>query len=93
MRPGKRKKKQGLTMRLGIIAGTLADLTRDVHADMKEHGYKARTITIKIRFSDFETFTRAMTIPDYTDSEEEIKKRHSPALKELSSKRRSGWWV
>jgi hypothetical protein len=47
MRPGKRKKKQGLAMRLGIIAGTLADLTRDVHADMKEHGYKARTITIR----------------------------------------------
>ncbi len=81
------EKKQGLTMRLGIIAGTLADLTRDVHADMKEHGYKARTITIKIRFSDFETFTRAMTIPDYTDSEEEIRKTAFACLKRIELKK------
>ncbi len=57
-----------------VIARTLADLAKDVVEDMRQHQYKARTITIKIRFSDFETFTRAMTIPDYTDSEEEVQK-------------------
>jgi len=71
-----------------VIAGTLADLTRDVHADMKEHGYKARTITIKIRFSDFETFTRAMTISDYTDSEEEIRKAAFACLKRIELKKK-----
>ena len=55
-----------------IIAKTLAELVKEVSTDMKHHGYKARTITIKIRFNDFQTFTRAKTIPDYTDSEEEI---------------------
>jgi len=61
-----------------VIARTLADLSKEVVLDMRDIGTKARTVTIKIRFSDFETFTRAMTIADYTDSEEEIRRRHSP---------------
>jgi DNA polymerase IV len=71
-----------------VIARTLADLARDVRTDMKEHGYQARTITIKIRFSDFETFTRAMTIPDYTDSEEEIRKAAFACLKRIELNRK-----
>jgi nucleotidyltransferase/DNA polymerase involved in DNA repair len=65
----------------------IAGLTR---CAFQEHQCKARTITIKIRFSDFETFTRAMTIPDYTDSEEEIRKSTFACLKriELNKKAR-----
>jgi DNA polymerase IV len=66
-----------------VIARTLADLSKDVVEDMRGHKYKARTITIKIRFSDFETFTRAMTISDYTDSEEEVRKTAFACLKRI----------
>jgi DNA polymerase-4 len=66
-----------------IIAGTLADLARDVTADVKEHQYRAKTITIKIRFSDFSTFTRAITIRDFTDSEEVIRKAAFACLKRI----------
>jgi DNA polymerase-4 len=71
-----------------VIARTLADLSKDVVQDMQGHQYKARTITIKIRFSDFETFTRAMTIPDYTDSEEEIRKAAFACLKRIELKKK-----
>ena len=71
-----------------VIARTLADLSRDVVQDMQGHQYKARTITIKIRFSDFETFTRAMTISDYTDSEEEIRKAAFACLKRIELKKK-----
>lgn len=71
-----------------VIAKTLAELARDVHDDLKEHGYQARTVTIKIRFHDFETFTRAMTIPDYTDSEEEIRKAAFACLKRIELNRK-----
>jgi DNA polymerase-4 len=57
------------------LARTLADLTRDVVMEMKEEGYKARTFTVKVRFSDFETLTRALTLPEPTDSE--TKARHA----------------
>ncbi|MBU3931125.1 MAG: hypothetical protein KKF01_01580, partial [Proteobacteria bacterium] len=70
----KRHPDQRQTVQPLVIARTLVDLSKDVVEDMQGHQYKARTITIKIRFSDFETFTRAMTISDYTDSEEEIRK-------------------
>ena len=66
-----------------IIAGTLADLAREVTADLQEHQYRAKTVSIKIRFSDFETFTRAITIPDFTDSEEVIRKAAFACLKRI----------
>lgn len=71
-----------------VIAGTLAELARDVRADLKQNGYLARTVTIKIRFHDFETFTRAMTIPDYTDSEEEIRRAAFACLKRVELNRK-----
>jgi DNA polymerase-4 len=71
-----------------VIARTLADLSKDVVEDMQRHLYKARTITIKIRFSGFETFTRAMTISDYTDSEEEIRKAAFACLKRIELKKK-----
>ena len=71
-----------------VIARTLAELSKDVVEDMQGHRYKARTVTIKIRFSDFETLTRAMTISDYTDSEEEIRKAAFACLKRIDLKKR-----
>ncbi|MHB8909403.1 MAG: DNA polymerase IV [Syntrophales bacterium] len=65
------------------IAGTLADLSREVTADLRENQYRAKTVTIKIRFSDFATFTRAMTIQDFTDSEEVIRKAAFASLKRI----------
>jgi DNA polymerase-4 len=51
-----------------IISKNLAELTRDVVESMKESGYQGKTVTIKIRFSNFETHTRAKTLDDFTDS-------------------------
>ena len=56
------------------IAKTIAELTREVVDDIREKGYKSRTVTLKVRFSDFKTYTRAMTLTDPTDSLEHIRK-------------------
>ena len=71
-----------------VIARTLAELTKEVVADMQEHGYQTRTVTIKIRFSDFQTLTRAKTISDYTDAEEEIRKAAFACLKRIDLNKR-----
>jgi len=71
-----------------VIARTLAELTKDVVAEMQEHGYQTRTVTIKIRFSDFQTLTRAKTISDYTDAEEEIRKAAFACLKRIDLNKR-----
>jgi DNA polymerase IV len=71
-----------------LIAKTLADLTREVVTDMKDSGFKARTVTIKVRFSDFETVTRATTVPHATDEDENIRKAAFASLKRVELKKR-----
>jgi DNA polymerase-4 len=56
------------------IAKTLAELTKDVVTSMKEEGYQGRTVTVKVRFSDFKTYTRAKTLHESTDSLEDIRR-------------------
>ena len=41
-------------------------------ARLREQGYAARTITLKVRFADFTTLTRSRTLPQVTDSGQEI---------------------
>jgi len=57
-----------------IIAKTIAELTKEVVDDIRQKGYKSRTVTLKVRFSDFKTYTRAMTLQEPTDSLEYIRK-------------------
>lgn len=70
------------------IARTLAELSQAVLSDMKQQACKARTVTIKIRFSDFQTITRAKTMPDFTDSEESIRKTAFACLKLVALKKK-----
>ena len=71
-----------------VIAKTLAALTKEVVSDMRDSGYKAKTVTIKIRFGDFQTLTRAKTVADYTDSEEEMRRTAFACLKRIELNKR-----
>lgn len=71
-----------------VISKNLAELSRDVVDSMKESGYKGKTVTIKIRFSDFETHTRAKTLDDSTDSLEIIRKAAFEALAKIELKKK-----
>jgi DNA polymerase-4 len=62
------------------IARNLAELTRTVVEDMNQSGYLCRTVTVKIRFDDFKTYTRARTMADYTNSLDLIRKAAFEAL-------------
>ena len=39
---------------------------------MKQGKYRGKTITVKLRYSDFTTHTRSRSIDHFTDAEEEI---------------------
>ena len=49
------------------IEGTLLTLCEKVSGRLRAHSLKARTITLKIRLSDFSTFTRSITIKSATN--------------------------
>ena len=70
------------------IAKNLASLTEEVVDDMRESGHRAKTVTIKIRFSDFQTLTRAKTLDGYTDSKEDLRKAAFACLKRIELNKR-----
>lgn len=70
------------------IAKTLAGLAKEVTDDIKRAGYLCRTVTVKIRFEDFKTYTRAKTMPEFTDSNEVIRKAAFEALSRIELKKK-----
>jgi len=71
-----------------VIAKTLVELTKEVILAMKEEGYQGRTVTLKIRFNDFKTYTRARTLGQHTGSEEEIRRAAFDCLGRLELKKK-----
>ena len=57
-----------------VIARNLAELTREVVNDLKKSGYRGKNVTVKVRFSDFKTVTRAKTLQEATATLEEIRR-------------------
>jgi DNA polymerase-4 len=70
------------------IARNLAELVAEVAGSLKEDSYLCRTVTIKIRFDDFKTYTRAKTMDGYTDSVEIIRRAAFEALWKVELKRK-----
>jgi len=55
------------------IEFTLAKLAESLTRLMRKDKLKGRTVTLKIRFEDFSTFTRSKTFADFIDSSQIIK--------------------
>lgn len=68
------------------IAKTIAELTNEVVDDIRQKGYKGRTVTLKLRFSDFKTYTRSKTVHDPTDVIDDIRKAAFDCLKRIELK-------
>lgn len=71
-----------------VIAKSLAELVGDVVDDLREKNYKAKNVTVKIRFSDFQTLTRAKTLDEPTDSLEIIRKTAFLCLNKFELKKK-----
>jgi DNA polymerase-4 len=55
-----------------IIEATVTELTRDLVGNLTTSGYVTRTLTLKIRYHDFTTFTRSTTATAPLQTESEI---------------------
>jgi DNA polymerase IV len=71
-----------------LIAKNLVELTRDVIAGMKEEGYRGRTVTVKVRFTDFKTYTRAKSLDKFTDVELDIRRAAFECLNRFELKKK-----
>jgi DNA polymerase-4 len=65
------------------------ELVKEVTNDIRERHYQAKTVTVKLRYGNFETFTRAKTMSAPTDQEEPVRKAAFECLKrfELENRR------
>jgi DNA polymerase-4 len=70
------------------IAKNLADLVKEVADDLRGRGYKSRNVTVKIRFSDFQTQTRARTLPEPADDLETLRREAFACLAKFDLKKK-----
>lgn len=60
-----------------------AELCAQVSADLRRKGYRARTIGIKLRYENFVTVTRDLTLPRATDEVATIRRAASACLRRV----------
>lgn len=70
------------------IARTIAELTREVAADLARRGYAARNVAVKVRYRDFRTVTRACTALTPLAREEAIRRMAFACLQRVELKGR-----
>jgi len=56
------------------IAKNLAELTKETVTELREREYLCKNVTVKIRFNDFKTHTRATTLKEPIKNQELIRK-------------------
>ena len=70
------------------IARVLARYAKRVADELRQKGYRGRTVGIKLRFSDFELVTRDRTLPVATDDPLEIRRAVFECLGRVELKRK-----
>jgi DNA polymerase-4 len=71
-----------------ILESWLMELTEQVARRLRRSGMRARTVQIKVRYDDFETFTRSISLSESTTSTQEIWRNAVTMLKERLPVRR-----
>ncbi len=67
------------------LASVVAEQSANVAQRLKEHGFRARTVQIKLRLSDFTTFTRQKTLSNPTSEPSTIEQTALALLREQLS--------
>ncbi len=71
-----------------FLRGKLLELSEQVGHRLRFHGLKGRTVTLKLRFSDFRTITRSTTLTESTNADQQIYRSASSLLDAVNLARR-----
>jgi DNA polymerase-4 len=71
-----------------VIERELLRLAVRVSSDLRRQARRARTVTVKIKDTDFRTRSAQRTLPAYIESEKSVLKAARPLLRQLRGKRR-----
>lgn len=70
------------------IGAALLTLCEKVSSRLRQAGQKGKTVTLKIRFANFQTFTRAVTVKEPTNTVEIIYRKIKPLADSFLTKRK-----
>jgi DNA polymerase IV len=70
------------------LSGIFTQLCVRVGEDLRRKGYVARTVGIKLRFADFQTVTRDLTLPEATADGAVIRRAATECLRRITLDRR-----
>ncbi|MEM2546353.1 MAG: DNA polymerase IV, partial [Candidatus Bathyarchaeia archaeon] len=65
-----------------LIFKTLDELAEEVHRDLVRQNFHFKTVTVKVRYENFETHTHSKTLPFITSRLEDLKKTAKELLQE-----------
>ena len=54
------------------VLAVVLDQAEQVGFRLRRHGFRARTVTLKVRYGDFQTVTRSTTLPEATDLTQQL---------------------
>jgi DNA polymerase IV len=57
---------------LEVLRAWLTELAEQVARRLRRHALKGRTVELKVRFADFQTITRSLTLPEPTNITQEL---------------------
>ncbi len=70
------------------LGAVLDELVQQLAHDLQRKGYAGKTVGIKLRFADFKTVTRDLTLPEPTAEAEDIRQAAGRCLKRVDFSRR-----
>jgi len=76
------------TRDMAFLHATLRSMCGEVAQDLRHHGKRARTVTLKLRYEDFHTVTRQSSMPADTVEAEALFKAAFPLLETLIANER-----
>ena len=71
-----------------VLTGIFTELCVQLAADLSRKGYASRTIGIKLRFDDFKSVTRDLSLPAHTMDARTIRRAAGDCLKRVDLTRR-----
>ncbi|QGY40083.1 DNA polymerase IV [Pseudodesulfovibrio cashew] len=70
-----------------VLTRWLLAQSERVGADLRRHGYKGRTVTLKVKFADFKQITRSLSLDSRTDNTAVIFETACALLKQVELRR------
>lgn len=73
---------------INLMHETIEEMARDISGSLQANNFSYKTVTLRVRYDNFDTFTRAKSLPNYSNDFATIIKISKTLLNEFLGKRK-----